>query len=281
MNNLFKEFFIFTDAGLCLYSWKSAIISESTDSSLISGLLFAVSEFTREAFRGRLQRLDLDNSKLIMTSQEFLLPVPEKENQNKNANLIFGALVDTHDDNHLIQRMLTKIGKEIISHYDRSGIKPMDKDTIDPIVNDLLKSKTYSRNNYMTSLGIIIAILGIFVGSTVNTFRWELFVPASYVSFLDIIPVLVTSFGIVFIGGILIGEKNKAVKLIVLSNAIFGTIIFILFQNYLSKLSYLSDIGSFYTFIVFVLLISFTSSLFGSLFTEKRFLFPDESNTPQ
>lgn len=275
MNILFKEFFIFTDAGLCLYSWKSSLISESTDSSLISGLLFAVSEFTKTAFRGRLQRLDLDNSKLIMTAQEFSIPNPNKHGLNVNIQLIFGALVDKRDNNHLIHDILRSIGDEIITHYDSSGIKLMDKAKIDPIINNLLKSKTYSRNKGFITLGTIIAGLGILLGSIAISLNWQYFVSSSMVDTFQLIPVLIFSFGIVFIGAMFIGEKNMAVKLIVIINAILSLILFLIFKSFTSNIKYLSDLGSFYTYFVFVLLISFTSSLFGSLFTEKKFLFSE------
>lgn len=275
MNILFKEFFVFTDSGLCLYSWKSTKISESTDSTLIGGLLFAVSEFTKQAFRGRLQRLDLDNSKLIMTAQDFTLTNPDKEGVTENTQLIFGALVDSRDDNNLIKDILKTIGKEIISHYDKSGLKPMDKEKIDPIINNLLKSKTYSRRNYYVALGMIISVFGLFLASILDSFKWQFFVSQSSSDLYGIVSVMLTSFGIIIVGSMLIGEKNKAIKLVVLTNTLSSFVVFYLFDIFISKLNNFSDLGNFYTYFVFVILISFTSSLFGSLLTEKRFLFPD------
>lgn len=275
MNILFKEFFVFTDSGLCLYSWKSTKISESTDSTLIGGLLFAVSEFTKQAFRGRLQRLDLDNSKLIMTAQEFTTTNPEKDSSIKNTQLIFGALVDSRDDTNLIKDILKTIGNEIISHYDNSGLKPMDKEKIDPIINNLLKNKTYSRKNYYVALGLIISVFGLLSGSILDSFKWQIFVSQSSSDLYGIVTVMIASFGIIILGSMLIGEKNKAIKLVVLTNTISSFFVFYLFDIFISKLNNFSDLGNFYTYLIFVILISFTSSLFGSLITEKRFLFPE------
>ncbi len=273
MKRLFKELFVFTDAGLCLYSWKSEEISESTDSSLISGLLFAISEFAKQAFRGRLQRLDLDNSKLIMTSQEFEVAVPRKNSTYEKKTLIFGALVDSRDNNHLIQDILIKIGQDVISDFDYSGMRLMDKDIIDPKINSLLKSKTYSRNTSFMVMGIIISALGILIGSASNSLNWQYFFPSSLIGFLDIVPVLVTSFGIIFIGAMLIGEKNKAIKLVVIINTLFGLFLFDVWEFIINQSKYFSSFGSIYTYIIFVILISFTSALFGSLLTERKYLF--------
>lgn len=273
MNKLFKEFFVFTDSGLCLYSWKSDAISESTDSSLIGGLLFAVSEFAQQAFRGRLQRLDLDNSKLIMTAQEFKIPVPGKNNAYEKKTLTFGALVDIHDNNHLIQDLLIKIGQEVISEFDYSGMKLMDKDIVDPKINNLLKSKTFSRNTSFVAMGIIISALGILIGSAINSLNWQYFAPTSFIDFLDIVPVLVSTFGIIFLGAMLIGEKNRAVKLIVIINTLFGFFLFNLWEFFIDQSKYFSSFGSIYTYIIFIILISFTSALFGSLLTERKYLF--------
>ena len=273
VKRLFKELFVFTDAGLCLYSWKSEEISESTDSSLISGLLFAISEFAKQAFRGRLQRLDLDNSKLIMTSQEFEVAVPRKNSTYEKKTLIFGALVDSRDNNHLIQDILIKIGQDVISDFDYSGMKLMDKNIIDPKINSLLKSKTYSRNTSFMVMGIIISALGILIGSASNSLNWQYFAPSSLIGFLDIVPVLVTSFGIIFIGAMLIGEKNKAIKLVVIINTLFGLFLFDVWEFIINQSKYFSSFGSIYTYIIFVILISFTSALFGSLLTERKYLF--------
>ena len=270
---MFKELFIFTDAGLCLYSWKSNLIAKSTDSSLIGGLLFAVSEFTREAFSGRLQRLDLDNSKLIMTALEFEIAIPEKDSQEKKS-LIFGALVDNRDHNHLIQELLTKIGNEVISEFDPSGIKPMDHKVIDPKINSILKTKTFSRNNIFVTLGVIISALGIFIGSLALSLNWQYFVPASLIDYFNVIPVIISTFGIVFIGSMLIGEKNKAVKMIVAFNTFFSIFLIFFFDNLL-KSQYFGTIGSWYVYMIFIILITFTSALFGSLQTERKFLFPE------
>lgn len=274
MNFLFKELFIFTDAGLCLYNWKSEQITQSTDSSLIGGLLFAVSEFTMEAFSGaRLQRLDLDNSKLIMTAHEFDVANPGKESTQKKT-LIFGALVDSRDNNHLIQELLTKIGNEVIDHYDPSGIKPMDKNMVDPKINTLLKAKTFSRSKIFVTLGVIISALGIFIGSIALSLNWQYFVPASLIDYFNVIPVIISTFGIVFIGSMLIGEKNKAVKLIVAFNTVFSIFLIVFFDNFL-KSQYFGTIGSWYVYMIFIILITFTSALFGSLQTERKFLFPE------
>ncbi len=275
VNTLFKELFVFTDSGICLYSWKSALISESTDSTLISGLLFAVSEFTKTAFRGRLQRLDLDNSKLIMTAQEFSIVRHDKENGIQNVTLIFGALVDNKDNNHLIQELLRNIGDEIISHYDLSGMRPMEKSKIDPLINTLLKNKTYSRNKSYILLGTFIAALGIFLGSVAISINWQYFIPTPLQNTFELVPVMLFSFGIVFIGAMIIGEKNNAIEIIVSANGLFSLILFFFFDYFTKNMRYFSNLGSFDTYIVFVLLISFTSSLFGSLLTEKKFLFPE------
>ena len=272
---MFKEFFVFNTSGLCFYSWKSDSIFESTDSALIGGLLFAVSEFAHQAFRGRLQRLDLDNSKLIMTAQDFEIANPEKNNILEKKTLIFGALVDSRDNNHLIQEVLGAIGKEIISDFDYSGMKPMDKDKVDPIINNMLKKKTFSRKKYLTTIGIIISAIGVLLGSAASALQWQYFNLPSWAGFFDIVPVLLFSFGIIFVGAMFIGEKNKAIKLTVLINGLFSIFLFYVFQYDISKLKYFTDLGQLYTYVLFVILISFTSALFGSLLTERKFLFPE------
>lgn len=273
---MFKEFFVFTDSGLCLYSWKSASVTQSTDSTLIGGLLFAVSEFAKQAFRGRLQRLDLDNSKLIMTAHEF--DVVKKDNGTERKTLIFGALVDSHDNNSLIQDLLVQIGQEISSHFDPSGLKPMEKGLIDPIINNLLNKSVYSRKTPFMLLGLLISALGIFMGTFSISLDWSLFYIGPLLNTVEVASVLFFTFGLVFFGSIFIGERVSAIKLTMIVNSLLGIFLYFLFLNLSSSVAYLTDLGQFTTYYVFVLLITFTSSLFGSMFTERRYLFPDIAN---
>lgn len=270
---MFKEFFIFTDAGLCIYSWASPKINETTDSTLIGGLLFAVSEFAKQAFRGRLQRLDLDNSKLIMTAQEF--DVVLKDEGPGKKTLIFGALVDSRDNNSLIQELLVQIGQEVSEHFDPSGIKPMDKKLIDPIINKLLYKQVYSRKVPFAILGILISAFGIFLGSLSISLDWSHFIDTSLLGIFDVAPVLLFTFGLVFLGSIFIGDRVLAIKSTMIVNSIFSIFLFYLFEDYLSHIQYLSGLGQFPIYFVFIVLITFASSLFGGLYTERRYLFPD------
>ena len=271
---LFKEFFVFTDSGLCLYSWKSPSISQSTDSNLIGGLLFAVSEFAKQAFRGRLQRLDLDNSKLIMTAHEF--EVTKKGDGAESKTLIFGALVDSRDNNSLIQELLFQIGQEISEHIDPSGIKPMENKIIDPIINNLLNKRAFSRKMPYTILGILISAFGIFMGSLSISLDWSHFIDTSLLGIFDVAPVILFTFGLVFLGSIFIGERVLAIKTTMLVNLPFSIFLFYLFEDYLSQIQYLTGLGQFPIYFIFIVLITFSSSLFGGLFTERKYLFPDQ-----
>lgn len=276
---MFKEFFVFTESGLCLYSWKSPSILESTDSSLIGGLLFAVSEFAKQAFRGRLQRLDLDNSKLIMTAQEFKISLTEGNTGSDNTyidkTLIFGALVDSKDNNRLIQNILGIIGSEIIGHYDSSGIKPMEKSLIDPLLDELLRKRTFQRKMIYTVFGTLISAIGLLIGSFCISLEWWFFVPPPFTGFFEIVPVLVSGFGIVFFGAMLIGEVNQAVKYILVTNTILSLLLYYIFDTYIKELQYFSSLGTFTAYIIFAILISFTSALLGGLVTERLFLFSE------
>ena len=169
------------------------------------------------------------------------------------------------------------MGKEIISEFDYSGMKPMEKSKIDPIINNMLKKKTFSRKSYFQLMGLIISALGIFMGSLSLSLNWQLFVPGSVIDFFNVVPVILSTFGIVFIGSMFIGEKNKAVKMIVGLNAVFAVFLIFVFDNFLSQIfsQYFGNIGSWYVYLIFIVLITFTSALFGSLQTERKYLFPE------
>ena len=167
------------------------------------------------------------------------------------------------------------IGSEIIRHYDPSGIKPMEKNAIDPLLNNLLHKRTFKRQMSFIVLGTIISAIGLLIGSFCISLEWWFFVPPPFTGFFEIVPVLISGFGIVFFGAMLIGEIQQAIKYILITNFLFSLFLYYIFDTYIKELQYFSSLGTFTAYIIFVLLISFASALLGALATERLFLFSE------
>ena len=271
---MIKEFFVFTKSSLCLYAWQSPQTSNVTDSTLIGALLFAMIDFANHAFDDRFQKLELDNSYLIMTAKEFKPSNPNSVNSDNNT-LIFAGLVDKRDNIKLCYKLLLDVGEKIVKYYDFSGIKTIQSTELNESVLAYYNEKTYARNNKQASIAIIIGLLGVFLSTVFYTFRWELLAPRELTELIEVVTAFLTAFIVIGVSGAIIGEKYKAVKLLLIANITMSVVSYFLFETIIAESEYFAKLGTVLTYILFVALSSFVSGLFGAMYTERNYLFAE------
>src|SRR3972149_5234451 len=106
---LIRSLLIFTEEGLPLFGWvpKGSIDEPSRHKDIVSGFLSAIRSVSQEVYRSHPQRIDFENTAIMMKGSLF--PVPDAKDGRTSQMMIISTEVDSIDDRGLVASLLGKI----------------------------------------------------------------------------------------------------------------------------------------------------------------------------
>ena len=132
---LLKQFVLFDgESGVNYINWFYQKVDSQVNSQLITAFLMSLIHFTEDVFHGRLQNLELEGGKLVLTGKSLQI-------KDKGRLTLIGALVDQEDDNSLVNTVISELMVILEPHLISSNSPISESDGIDREIRLYLKHR--------------------------------------------------------------------------------------------------------------------------------------------
>lgn len=257
----------YTQDGKILYSWelKPNSLTE-TEKILIPGFFSAINSMIGDIFQGRIQRIEFRNKNIVLSGKEVTI-----ESQSKW--ILFSVLIDSTDNNSLVDRLTVEIMHLVLSHIDQKYEKLNQYKMLDNKLNRLINSKSYDRTTLKITISSLLIALSINI--TVLTYAFI----RSYKSTFDSSNVF-SIISALIIGGITLtfsasvaGSKKYSTIIGLLFSFAGSIIAFYLVEIILSEVNWLGGLGNIWVFITFCSLIGCIFGFIGGMLIDNKYLY--------
>ena len=163
---MIHDILAFTEDGSILYSWQSALSKiVPTNKSLLSGFFNSINTVLSEVFKGKLQKVILEDRVLCMTGNL----VKSSENLTNSHWILVSVTVDKHDNTILVKNIINKILDNILRTFELKEAEVTREDSLNNYFNSFLNKNIYTRTKNKLLVSAILIFICVSISDFIST----------------------------------------------------------------------------------------------------------------
>ena len=270
LSYLLKQFVLFDgESGVNYINWFYEKVDDQVSSQLITAFLMSLIHFTEDVFHGRLQNLEIEGGKLVLTGKTIQI-------KDKSRLILIGALVDQEDDDYLVNNVITDLMAILEKYLTSSNSAIIESEEINTQIRSYLKDKEKIISiKDKVIYGALIALFHIFITVIASIDYHNQFVTIIHDFLTIIVPVVIAitvqTYLMEELGGLKWGKRT-----IIISGIISISLAYYLVENIWKYSSnYITGFGTPTVYFVVCIFLFWVPAVLSSERVAKKFFVRD------
>ena len=267
--NMIHDILAFTEDGSIFYSWQSSVSSiRPTNKNLLSGFFNSMNSVLSEVFKGKLQRVILEDRVLCMTGGE----VKFSERNNNSHWILTTITVDKNDDINLVKNITNNVQKNILQTFEIVDNDKSRKNQLDEIFDSILNKKVYRRTKNKLIISSILVFCSMVISEFISTSNikslFEIRIQSEFMFLFGII----IGFLLVIPSAAIAGNRMNSTIIALCSSALSSIFSFILLEFVIQN-SLFGGVGTPIVFIGFSIFVGISCGIIGGTVIDRYYLY--------
>ena len=257
---------LYTQEGKVIYSWESKKGSLSfTNKILVPGFFSAIGSVVRTIFQGQLQRIVFKDKTIVLYARETFVALKSKW-------ILISLMVDTIDNNNLIDNLIVQLMDKILKKVDVNDERLTTNSELDEEIYGFIKKKTYSRNNKKILVSSILVLLSVIATVIIYSFIRSFKNGFDSSNVISIISTIIFGFLLILPSSAISGSKKNSAIIGIVFSILASISIYLIINNLLINSNLFGGLGSFAVYFFYCILLGFCFGYMGGYLIDRYYL---------